>query len=628
MIPRFLLLILLCLPALAQRRTNTAAKDDKADGGAPAVNAQEVKVIRGKSVVIELTGTTRTNKAMTFIIRDQPKLGRFTEEKPKPSGDRSAKITYTSATDGKGAKDKFTFAAQVPGSSVCEPATVTITITDPAVRLDTIEVVEARRLVLGSPGERTFLMRNGGTAKWEAKVPAPKGWQWIAPAGGAFSLAPGAEINARISCLAVTVGALEEIVSFDADTKITFRAQIVPPFSLTAPAALVWQKETRTRTGSIELTNLDPVKPLTIQVTAPAWLKTEQEVTLAPDVKAVLHLAVDTDHGKDLTGQLKLTAGTHSESVEIKAAPSPALLTVTGGLDEHYGLHFGRLTAGSLIKAKRPFVVLNEGGAPATVTLKVPEHFTLEPPLAAEGKPLAPGAEVTFTLLPPKQTAGTFKAELLIEGGDDIVTIECSAGIDPSAIPPLPGKLAGIRLEQSRPKGAVRIRTAEDQKRNVMVNFYGAYFGDGTEDEKMPRIDVVEIAADTGEEVTFAWDLPEGDGWKFQLLRAAYRRLANGDPGKVWDPCGDEVKYTVEGRRATATVSELPPHMPFNFCIQTIAADGRHSFPGKPISYRPFPPDPSHWQEYRAFYGGAAALLIALGWWLRKKWLQPLSASA
>jgi len=77
MIPRFLLLLLLCLPAQAQRRTEKPDKDSKADGGAPGVYAQEVKVVRGQSFDITLRGSTRTSADISFLIREKPKLGRL-----------------------------------------------------------------------------------------------------------------------------------------------------------------------------------------------------------------------------------------------------------------------------------------------------------------------------------------------------------------------------------------------------------------------------------------------------------------------------------------------------------------------------------------------------------------------
>jgi hypothetical protein len=635
MLPRLLfLLALFCLPATAQRKETPASSANKAAGEAPAVEAQEVKVMRGQSVVITLKGTSSTMRSMTFLIREGPKLGTFKEKGPVTRTDKiSATITYTASPTGKGNKDTFTFAAQVPGSSVCEPATVTIHISDTASKLDFGDIVDAKRLVLGQPSERTFLLRNAGNARWEAKVTPPKGWKWVLPADGAFRLEPGAEIKARISCLAQKVGPMEEVIEFAPGRKMTFVAKVVPPFTLmVAGAALQWQKDTRSRTGSVEINNLDPASPLTVQMEGPAWLKTEPTLTVGPDVKAPLLLAVETEHGKALSGKLKITAGSYTEEVNVTAPPSPALLSIIKGLDDRYGFHFGKLNAVTLQTSKRRFTVINEGGAPATVKLQAPEHFRLEPPPPAEGLPLEPGREMEFVLLPPVSAAGTFRSEMNILGGDDTVTVVCSAGVEPADIPPTPGKLAGLILEEDR-KARPPIRTKNDQIRDIILsgggtNGGGGYFSDGAEDEKLPRVDVVEIAEDTGDEVTFAWDLPPGDGWKFRLMRATIQRLKAGNYVKVFVPCGDEVKYTIEGRRATATVRELHPHVPFNFRIQTIAPDGRPSVPGKAISYRPYPPDPTHWQRNREWYAGGLALFIGFGWWFWKKWKQPINAVA
>lgn len=632
MLPRLLLILaVLCLPVAAQRKADKTTSDNKGAGGAPAVYPQEVKVMRGQSVVIELKGTTGSNKDMTFIIRDRPKLGRLKEDKPAMKTMLSATVTYIAAAEKKGDKDTFTFAAQVPGSSVCEPATVTIHILDTAVRLDTVDTLDLKKIVLGQPAERTFLIRNGGTALWEAKIPVPGGWKWLTPPDGAFKLEPGAEINARIACIADKVGNVEAVLELGPVNKVTLLARVMPPFTLlTAGAALVWQPDTRTRSGVIEVINHNTAQPLTISAAGPEWLKVEKSLTIPPDRKAPLALNVAKDHGKALTGKLKIAAGNYSEEVEVKAVPAPGVLTFVGGLDDRfgYGLHFGKLSAVTLTRAKLPFVVENEGGAPVIMKLQVPPYFRIEQPVPEEGVALAPGEQKTIVLLPPVDTAGTFKGQLVVNWGGGSQAVECSAGVEPSALPVSAGTLAGIRLEQTRPAGGWKIRSVEDQVREISAAGPGIFWSEGKEDLKLPRVNIVEIAEDTGEEVTFAWDLPKGDGWKFQLMRATVQRFSAGNYVKIWEPCGDEVKINIEGRRATALVKELHPHMPFNFRIQTIAPDGRRSMPGYPISYRPYPPDPTHWQTYRAFYAGGAALMVALGWWMWKRWKAPINAMA
>lgn len=630
MIPRLLIFLLTCLPLQAQRKPDGPAKDNRAAGGAPAVNAQEVKVVRGQSVSITLTGTTGSNRQMTFLLRELPKLGTFKEQKPETKDKLSATLTYMASATGNGNKDTFTFAAQVPGSSVCEPATVTILITDPSVKLDTLDTVEIKTVVLRHPAEKQWLVRNGGNAPWERKVPAPKGWKWLAPPDGAFKLAGGAEIQARIQCEGTAIGPLEETVDFGMNTKITFRARVVRPFAVKGEnVELKWQPDTVNRMGSVEVVNNDTMRELTVAIAAPDWLTVEKELKIPPDQTLRLLLALNDRYVERLSGTMKLSGGEYGQEVKLTTVAAPAFLDISEGYDDRGGLHFGKLTADTLPLAKKPFKIRNEGGTSTTVTLKMPEHFRLDKPLPDAGVVVGPGEDFSLVLLPPNETVGSFQDNLTFSGGDIPLKVPCSAGVDPSAIPISPGRLAQKRLEEMRKRETDRAMKQAQKDKAKAINVLGPVVSDGTEDPKIPRVHEVSIAADDGETVTFAWDLPDGDGWTFRLFRATVERLAGtGGLGKVFEPCGDEVKYTVEGRQATATVSGLWPHVPFVFRIQTIAADGRKGIPGKQIKFEPYPPDPSFWSQYKEFVAGGAGLLVALGIWMWRKWKEPISARA
>ncbi len=633
MSPRILLLLaVLALPATAtaQRKKEDVTSPNRNAGGAPAVEPVSAKVLRGQLVEITLTGTTGSNGDMTFILRSKPKLGTLQPDKPRKKTKTSATVQYTASPDMKGDKDEFTYAAQVPGSSTCEPATVTIHISDAAPKLDTQPEVMAQRVVLGHPFPRSFHIRNTGNAPWNATVPAPHGWRWITPEGGKFSLAPGADQACEIECQALKMEDLDETVPLYGDAKIRFTARIVPPFAvLPKQLTLAWKADTLTRTGSIEVTNYD-TRDITVAVQFPEWLKLPASLAIAADKKGSLALSLEGAFPQSFAGTVKLVCGSYSQNVEVKAAPAPALLAIDAGVLEKGGVHFGVLTAATLPTAKRNLTVRNDGGTAATVTVEAPEFFRLESPVAEAGFPLEPGATAAFVLLPPSDTAGTFQGDFIVKGGGAEASLFVTAGIDPAAIPEKEASRHGrVINEGPRPvSGIPRPRTEAERKTVVLGNARGFYVSDGTEDPSLPRISIVDIVADNGNTVTFGWDLPEGDGWKFQMYRATFERLKNEAPVLVWSMCGDEVKYTVEGRRATATVGELHPHSPFKFCLQTLAPNGKRSFPGKPIVYSPYPPDAStlelHWPWYVA--GGVG--LLVLGYWLRKKWKEPIRAAA
>lgn len=616
----------------AKSKDTDVTKPNREAGSAPVVfpPKKAISVVRGQTVEIELTGTTSSTGSMTFVIRSQPQLGTLSG-KPKAKTKLTAVVSYTASPDTKGDKDKFTFAAQVPGSSMSEPATVTINITDAAPKLDFPPLVDAGRLVLGNPGVKEFVIRNTGNAPWDSKIAAPKGWRWVAPEGGVFRVAPGGEVRCEIHCEAHELTTLEESVALSVDGSIRFTARIVPPFTL-LPKQLVlkWKDQTRSRDGLIEVQNLDPERALTLKVDGPEWLTVPGSLSMEADKKAELPLSVAGLFDQPLNGVVTLSVGAYSQRVEVRADPGPALLTIVPGDGEETGIHFGKLTAETLPNARRSVTVRNDGGTAAALTVEVPNHFRMATPLPAEGINVAPGADAAFVVLPPTDTAGTFRGDFVVTGGGSRAAVEFTAGIELSALKVTPGRKAEGNLNQSiRPATGVRPARTEEHKRLITrSNRDGFWISDGAEDPKLPRISVVDVEKDTGDSITVAWDLPEGDGWKFKLYYSRLDRLKTagyGDLVMVWTPCGDDVTYATSGRRASATVTNLVPLSPFKFCIQTIAADGRRSPPGKPIIYTPTIPTPTHWQKYWDWYVAGLVGLISLGYWLRKKWKEPIS---
>jgi hypothetical protein len=601
-------------------------KPKEATGGAPVVHPQTVHVLRGQTVAIELKGTSAGS--MVFELRTPPKFGTVAEKQPVPKTKVSATVHYTASPDAREKKDEFTFTAKVPGSSTSEPAAVTILISDAMPKLDITVGVMGGRIILERPRTKPFVLRNTGNAPWAARVPAPKGWTWVHPPGGEFRIGAGEEFHGEIRCNATALGTLDETVPLLGDTSMRFTARVDPPFSIVRKHIdLRWDGENRKRSGGLDIENHD-IQKLTVKVEGPDWLVKPGSVVMDAEKREGLVMSVEGKFERAFSGTVKLSAGSYSQLVEVKAAPAPALLAIVSGPEENGGIHFGVLTEQTLPTAKRSLTLRNEGGSPAVVSIETPQHFRLEAAAPADGVPLTPGAEATFVILPPVDIAGKHRGNFVASAGDVRASVELTAGIPRELIKPTAGEIADRIIRRfTRAGNPSRPRTEDEHRQLIGLVKDGFRIGGGNEDPRLPRVDVVDLEQNGGD-FTLSWELPPGDGWTFQLYHAAAKRMKTGAPIKEWIPCGDEVKYRVENGRGYATVGGLPPGVWYKCSLQTIAPDGRRSLRGKEFGFMLHPADPPHWKQYWEWYLAGGAGLLALAYWLRKKWKEPISAVA
>jgi hypothetical protein len=607
---------------------NSPGKKEKGPPGAPAIMPMTVYAVRGQPLEIKLNGMT-SKGGVKFSIRSRPALGTIKEEKPVQKGDLASTVTYTATPGLTGDTDSFTYSAQATDTPTAEPEKVTIKISDAAAKLEVQEVADAGRIVMGHPKTVILRIRNAGNAAWMRKVPAPAGWRWVKPEDGEFNLPAGTTTDFEIECEARAPQALEEFVTLSGDKKTWFKARIVPPFSAPGSVVLKWNGGNRTRTGTAEIENFDRDAPVTVKVTGPEWLNFPEELTLEPDAKRGLPVSVSGHFEESFEGVLKLTSGAAVEEIKVKVAPSPALLRVVSGATDLGEVAFGKLDAETIKTASREIVLINEGGSPARVVPGGLKAFRLDSPLpAGKGIELPPGSEITLVVFPPADIAGTHRETFTLTDGDSKVELQLTAEIPDSAIVATPGAVAGRDLLKDPPKRAAVVRQIKSRSeiiKNAVINSQGVFLSTGNEDRKIPVVDIVDPEIQSGDSATFAWDLPPGDGWTFRLCYSTMERR-NGKFLKVRQPCGDEVKYNIKGRRASATVSGMEPHVWYGYSVQTIAPDGKEGLPGKEFTIQLSAPMPSHWQVYWEWYVSGGVAAFALGYWLRKKWKEPISA--
>jgi hypothetical protein len=538
-------------------------------------------------------------------------------------------VIYTAATDKTGDTDVFTYNAQATDTPASAPEKITIRISDSVPKLEIQEVADAGRIVMGHPKALTVKIRNAGNAPWAANLPAPKGWRWLKPEAGNFSLAPGATIESEIECEALTATTLDETITLPGDKKTRFRATVVTPFTAPVLVTLKWNSESRVRTGAIEVQNLDRESPVKVKATGPEWLTLPaDELTVEPDGKASLSVSIKGDFGKPFSGALKLTSGASSQIVQVKAVPAPAILRVVSGISPDGEVAFGKLDADTIKTARRSITLHNDGGTATVVTPGELKVFTLETPGSAKAIPLAPGGEATLVFLPPTDIAGTHREPFSLTDGESHVELHLTAEIPESAIPDTPGKIAGGKLLPRTQPGIQKILTRSEMETRKARGQSGLSEVDGHEDPTVPRINDPYAEILDGSSAIFSWDMPEGDGWTFKLYFPTVESVKTGGVAKMFIACGDEVKYSINGRRASATVTGLRPNVWRKFRIKTIAPDGRSSLLGKEFGVQLSDPVPTHWQEYWEWYVTGLVGGAGLFYWLRKKWREPVSAVA
>ncbi len=619
MAPRItpLVLFLCCFPALpvvfqARADIKGGGKND-IPSGAPAIKSQTVNAVRGQPVTIKLTGKAARGEII-FIIRSQPRLGSFVEEAPVVVDALNSTITYIPSLEKTGDTDEFLFAARGTSTATTSDAEkVTIRITDPVAKLTAPGVVGAGRVVMGHPKKTTFKVKNGGNGAWKARVPAPKGWRWILPADGNFDVAPGATLECEIQCEGAGGPEVEETVTLHGVTKVSFTASIVPPFSAPAETALKWDDRERLRAGAFDARNADGESPVTLRITGPEWLTLPAEITLPPGGSTSVPLTLRERLDQTLKGTVKLAGGTFSQEVTVTASPAPALLAAAGDLTDNHEVAFGKLDAETLKTARRKVTLKNTGGSPAVLKVTALKDFGFDAPPPAAGIPLAPGAETTVVFRPPAGGQGTHREPVAFTAGDTKIDLQLTAEIPASAMPSVPGEITRPAMPMTRvgPNGGEPVY----------------YTGEAPVDFTLPRVHAVEPVILGPDSVSFTWDQPAGEGWKFQLCYATPQMRKDGAPIKLLQPLTKGVTFSNSGRKVTAVVTGLSPEKWYKYSVQVISPDGRASLPGKEFGIKLATPLPSHLEEYWAWYACGGVFALLAGYWLRKRWKAPISAA-
>ncbi len=599
-------------------------KKEKPAPRAPVAKDLTVRAVRGRPLEITLEGITGTGSGLDFSIRTQPRIGLLQPPTPRPLSGLRAVVTYTAPPDSSGDRDTFTYGVQLPGRPSSTSATVTILISDPRAKLETVTGIDAGVVVMGQPVEKSLTIRNSGDGPWEESPALPAGWEWRSPAGGAFSLPPGASMEAVVACTGSAPGILDETVVLGGTAKVRLAARVIAPFT-TFPSTLVldWLPDALVRRGTLQLQN-NTKSPLALRLTVPAGFRFPDKLTLPADGR--VSVPVEATVAPDLAqpGTVEIEGNGHRQAVRLEARRAPAHARLAPGSPQ--SLDFGTVPAGSA-EAVRTLTIENAGGESCPVSAEPPDGFVVRGLGEGSSATLKPGIPLTLQVLTAPGDPGPRAGTLTLVAGLARIAVPLKAEVAAAPAAPDPGAAADRTLQATArpPAPDNRPRTPEQLLTIAGHNAGGVLQGDGTESPLVPVVEVVDYIEDDGKSVTFAWDLPEGNGWNFRLLRPTVRRSkTTGALARVWQPCGPEATIRIEGRRAIATMTGLEPGRPFNCRIQTISSEGRKSLPSREFGFIPMLKEPLPWLRW--IMGTLAIIAVSLWGW--KKWKEPIRVQA
>lgn len=626
--PSIFSFVLICL-CLSGAESYVSADVKRAEGTGkvrvpptPIAQPVAIKVVRGETATIVLDGLTSTTRAMTFIIRRQPSLGRLQGD-PVVRDRTKAVIAYRADPASKGAVDTFTYSVKLEGSSSSEEAPVTINIIDPAPVLDVPGSMELGTLLAGVAVEKGFEIRNSGNASFRATVPLPEGWNWVSPAGGTFDIAPNSSATATVSVKAAKPGTIDEKIAFRGTAAVRFTGQVSAPMqAFPHPLPLTWNAARKKREGTLQVAN-NSLAPMTVRLTGPAELSFPAELSVPSHEKKAVTVTVTAPLAQSVAGTLKLETTGWSQEVTVNSEAAPPVVTVTG-TDPPGTVDFGTLDVNGLQSASRTLTLRNEGGAGAVIRYAAPKYFDVSG--LADESVLAPGQESTITIKPKFGETGSLKDDwkLGATGGDH--ELKLRAELDPEAmkkammaapaVAPIPGT-GGTNSGFQVNSEAERREIASLLSGGITVKYSNT-------DVTLPKVNKVRVIYLKPDRLSFEWQAPAEGNWTYRVLSMRLSKVPGFPfPVKDWGVT-DNVKVVQNGPVGRAEVTGLPSGAVWMGRVVAVREDGIETLPGEMLTfYTPLPQVP----RWPWILGGIVVVGL-LGYWIRRKWRQDIKWQA
>lgn len=568
--------------------------------------------MRGEPVTITVEGVANSLKPVEFDIFAKPTEGKLLDDAPIPTGAKNGARTVATIRylpeEGKVAKeDSFQFRVKVKGEPPSTPATVKIRIRDRMAKVVLPLPVEFGRVAVGETATADFKVANQGDGVWTATVPAPEGTTWAMPAGGKFTIAPGAAADCRLTWAPVRPGDLKTVIQFTPGLPLSVTGFGLAPFTAgNERVTLSWDRNARLRKGSLTIQN-NRKATLELNVRGGEKFGVPAVLTLKPS--EALPVVFTLTELKSKVEQPVTFSGSGSESsVTIAAAPAPAALEVSPP-----GIDFGSPAATTFDQEARTLTVRNVGGIFGEVSFSQPAHFIVTG-LPKENR-LEPGMELILTIRPERLIAAENQSKLRVTMDRETVEVPLRCDVSKEAMdsrpvstgPMLPG------TGTASPMLANPFNLTEDKalrlRRDGLVKF------SGQQDLNVPVVEAVQMIEHGQRDSIVEWD---GQAeYNYEIFILGMQPMPDAPPVKIWSR-GDPKHFTVTrtGNRLRGTFSGLEPGTMVPFRIMSVSQDGTRGRLSNEWKLWAKMEEKKPWLWYVLF----AALGLGIAGWIYQHW--------
>lgn len=541
----------------------------------PQPSPVQVKTFLGESVEIPLSGVSRSNAALQFLIRRQPALGALSPI--RMTGPNTAVVTYTHNKDTGIGIDRFRYAVGAPGIGFSTPAEVVVTVSERPPVFIAPTRIEFPRTIAGRASLETVELRNDGGGVVSGRLGVKPPWH-IVDGDGEYSLGPQGVQLLTISFVPVKAGSFTGSAEFShaPDTGVVLVGQGFDPVEIVPrEVRLESDGHREARTGDFLLRNISD-EDFDLRIEAPAEVVVQDSIRVAARSEQQVTLHTRAGFLSRVDGVIKVTGKGVNLEAPLQVMPAPSRIVV-----EPAKIDLGSLETGRTGRAK--FTVRNVGGMPASLSAKTPAGVSLSPD--PRGARLEPGASREFEVRLSRPIAGEFSGEVVIEGGESQAKFAVTA------------KLRAVG--------------ADGQASAQSVAAVEAAYGD------IPAVMQIGVTRQTRTELDLSWRKASPEVAKYVLYMRKVSFDGKGNATYSYQRL-DRVKPRFVRNDVRVTLAGLRPGESVTLCVVGFDAKGLPSRPSPPLTVATLPKPVFH-IPWLWVLGVALVAIVALIVWERRR---------